>query len=282
MNWKFPPGRGSTLICEFLVTDMWTLGRIWIYPIKSLPGVEISESELLPAGNLRHDREFALVDDAGRFMNAKRTADIHRIQATWDLGRWLVSLRAGDTAELSTFHLDADRHALAMWFSDFFQTRISIEQQPAGGFPDDAEASGPTVISTETLQSVADWFPGLDIAEVRRRFRANLELKGGEPFSEDSLFGAAGTLIPIQFGEAQIYGSNPCQRCVVPTRDTTTGEIWPGFQREFATRREATLPAWANASRFNHFYRLSVNTVVKSSHIQTVRVGDVVRLVDAV
>lgn len=259
---------------------MWTLERIWIYPIKSLPGVEASETVILPAGNLQHDREFALVDEAGRFLNAKRTAEIHRIRATWDLPHWSVALST-DQGNAATFHLDADRDALAVWFSEFFRTRISIQQQPAGGFPDDTEASGPTIISPATLPAVADWFPGLGIDEVRRRFRANLEIRGNEPFSEDGLFGGPGILVPFQIGEARLFGSNPCQRCVVPTRDSMTGDVWPGFQKEFATRRQATVPAWANVSRFNHFYRLSVNTIVRTSQPQTIRVGDIVKLTDS-
>lgn len=257
---------------------MWTLERIWIYPIKSLPGVEVSESVLLPAGNLQHDRELALVDDAGKFLNAKRTADIHRIRAAWDLGTWSVTLSAADGTETTTFQLDADRSRMADWFSQFFNMRVSVVQQPAGGFPDDSQASGPTIVSRATLQSVAGWFPGLDVAEVRRRFRANLELDGSEPFAEDALFGEPETLVPFQIGSACLFGSNPCQRCVVPTRNSLTGEVWSGFQKEFATRREATLPQSVNAARFNHYYRLSVNTLIRNAEPQPIRVGDAVKL----
>lgn len=262
-----------------MAREMWTLKRIWIYPIKSLPGVEVSESVVTPQGNLQHDREFALVDETGRFMNAKRTADIHRIRARFDLTQWSVSLHSEDHGSPVAFDLDRDAVSMGDWFSDFFRTRLTVIRQSQGGFPDDTEASGPTVISTATLQSVADWFRGLDVPEVRRRFRANLELSGDDPFSEDALFAEAGALVPFRIGAARLFGSNPCQRCAVPTRDTATGEVWPGFQREFASRRQATLPGWANASRFNHFYRLSVNTVVRSAEPQAIQVGDVVGLV---
>lgn len=257
---------------------MWTLGRIWIYPIKSLPGVEVPESVILPAGNLQHDREFALVDDAGKFMNAKRTADIHRIQATWDLGSWSVTLRRPDDTRPVTFHLADDLQRLNEWFSDFFRSTLKIIRKAEGGFPDDTEASGPTIISSATLQAVARWFPGLDVGEVRRRFRANLELDGGEPFSEDQLYGGPGELVPIQIGDARLFGNNPCQRCAVPTRDSVTGDVWQGFQKEFAVRREASLAPTTNRARFDHFYRLAVNTVVRHPAAQTIRVGDNVRL----
>lgn len=258
---------------------MWILGRIWIYPIKSLPGVEVPESVIFPAGNLQHDREFALVDDAGRFMNAKRTADIHRIHATWDLGNWSVTFSRPDVESPATFQLDDLRH-LSDWFSDFFRASLTVVRKAEGGFPDDTEAAGPTIISSATLHSVASWFPGLSVDDVRRRFRANLELDGGEPFSEDQLFGGSGELVPIQIGDARLLGSNPCQRCVVPTRDAATGEVWPGFQKEFAVQREASLAPTTNRARFNHFYRLAVNTVVRQPQPQAIHVGDRLELAD--
>ena len=56
------------------------------------------------------------------------------------------------------------------------------------GFVDDRDASGPTLVGSASLASVADWF-NLETEETRRRLRTNLEIAGLEPFEEDSLFG---------------------------------------------------------------------------------------------
>ena len=61
------------------------------------------------------------------------------------------------------------------WLSDALRENVFMEERVEGGFPDDRDAAGPTVISTETLSEVARWF-GWDDAEARRRFRMNLEL----------------------------------------------------------------------------------------------------------
>jgi hypothetical protein len=72
-----------------------------------------------------------------------------------------------------------------------------------------------------------------------------------------------------------LAGVNPCQRCVVPTRDPNTGEKYPHFQRIFTQQRQATLPSWTTRSRFNHYYRLSVNTRIQSSQAgKVISIGD--------
>jgi len=218
----------------------WTLGQIWVYPIKSLPGVAVKQSEISPAGNLRHDREFALFDTDLRIVNAKRLAAFHQVRAVWDLDRWLVSLSTNSNPAPQWFHLDQDRQAIGEWLSQSLGISVHLMQQVVGGYPDDREASGPTVISTATLKAVAEWFPSLTVDEIRRRFRANLELEGGDAFSEDRLFAGPGEQVEFKIGTATLLGTNPCQRCVVPTRASTSGEALLLFQKRFGEQRRAT------------------------------------------
>ena len=67
-----------------------TLGRITIYPIKSLDGVDVESVAVLPNGALENDRRFALVDADGHYVNGKRTAAVHRIRAAYDLTQMTV------------------------------------------------------------------------------------------------------------------------------------------------------------------------------------------------
>jgi hypothetical protein len=46
-------------------------------------------------------------------------------------------------------------------------------------------------------------------------------------------------------------------------------------------RRAATLPDWAERTRFDHFYRLTVNTRAPRQAGRTVRIGDPVVLAPA-
>src|SRR5205085_3132039 len=119
----------------------------------------------------------------------------------------------------------------------------------------------------------------LTLDQVRLRFRANLEIGDVEPFWEDRLFGAAGAVQPFRIGPVLLGGTNPCQRCVVPSRDPATGEIWPEFARQFAQQRAALLPAWSRRDRFDHFYRLTVNTRLIAETTEHLRIGDAIKLV---
>jgi uncharacterized protein YcbX len=246
-----------------------------VFPVKSLDGVDVEAAELTRRGGFRHDRRFALVDEEGRYVNGKTEPRVHALRVAYDPTlsvAWFTDTRTGDGR---TFRLPADRAALAGWLGPILGRPVSLRSDDDGGFPDDELAPGPTIVSTATLSAVASWFPGLDVDSVRRRLRSNIEVDGVPPFWEDTLYGVAAADVPFRIGDAVFEGTNPCQRCVVPSRDPETGEPLPAFAKRVAERRAATLPAWAERSRFNHFYRLAVNT--RAAPQQTgrlVRVGD--------
>ena len=251
------------------------LARISLYPLKSLTPRFVSEATLLPSGALEHDREFALFDAEGKVLNGKRTPLVHGLRAEFDpkLGTLCLENRATGRARL--FHLPDDQQAVQEWLEAYFGQPVMLRQNTAGGFPDDKNSPGPTLISTATLEEVASWFPGMSVDSARVRFRANLEIGGVPPFWEDRLFGEPETVVPFQIGNVTVHGVNPCQRCVVPPRDPETGEAVPDFSAIFRTRREETLPDWACRTRFNHFYRLALNTRVPETEAgKNLHVGD--------
>jgi uncharacterized protein YcbX len=255
------------------------LDRILLYPIKSLDGVAVSEARVLQGGSLAHDREFAMVDERGDFVNGKRDQRVHLIRASFDGDFRTVTLRVQGKEGSQTFGLGGDA-GLEGWLSAFFGFRVRVAQDGVNGFPDDPSASGPTVVSGETLREVGAWFGGLNVEETQARFRPNLILGDAPAFWEDRLFGEPGASVGFEIGAVRFEGVNPCARCEVPTRDPRTGEMIRGFQKRFTERRAGTLPAWAAASRFDHFYRLSVNTRIPPSEAgKALKVGDEVRVI---
>jgi uncharacterized protein len=250
-----------------------TLAQIVIYPIKSLDGVVVDRAQISTGGALEFDRRWAILDEGGRVVNAKRTAKIQHLRARFEFinpvsdltPQVVIKLQAADDATSYPFDLTNELTELSRWLSHFFSFPVSIIENVTVGFPDDLNAYGPTIVSTATLETICEWFPDLDLAEVRRRFRTNLELSGVPAFWEDRLFGTPEEIINFQLGNVKFYGINPCQRCIVPTRNSLSGNVTPKFQQIFTQQRQQTLPPAVIAARFNHFYRLAINTQIPLS-----------------
>lgn len=289
------------------------LANIRLHPIKSLDPVYVKEARIGPNGGLALDRAWALYSADGRWVNAKRTAAIQLIRATYAADISSVTLSVpGDRRNIPamTFAFPSDAEHAAEWFSIYFEQAIQVRYTPEG-FPDDGLAPGPTIISTASLEAVCSWFPGMTLEEARRRFRATLEIDGNRSanandeansandhahardidrpedssdalpaFWEDQLFAEHDTtVIRFKIGDIAFEGSNPCARCPVPARESQTGVTNDGFQKHFVDMRRAQLPPWSPAERFDHFYRLSTNTRVPSTeHGKLLRLGNPLKL----
>jgi uncharacterized protein len=276
------------------------LANIRLHPIKALDPVSVNEARVGPNGGLELDRVWALYSADGRWVNAKRTTAIHLIRAAYPLDISSVTLTVpGDRRDIPamTFAFPGDAEGAAEWFSMYFEQAIQV-RYTREGFPDDGLAAGPTIVSTASLETVCEWFPGMTLDEARRRFRATLEIDAADsasarvesryastseklpPFWEDQLFADSETsVVRFHIGDVAFEGSNPCARCPVPARESQTGIDTVGFQKRFIELRRAQLPPWAPAERFDHFYRLATNTRVPSTDCgKLLRVADLVNL----
>ena len=312
------------------------LSGITIYPVKSLDGMSLLESTVVPCGALLHDRRWRLVDSEGRVVNAKKIARIHTVRARFEItnGDLNGACRAGPSGGLITLWLDSESGGVSdttrpgetfplipgsdgpcEWLSDALEKHVFLEERLEGGFPDDRDASGPTVISTETLNEVARWF-GWGDEEVRRRFRMNLELtddthqvSSGEssvsgvfqrPFWEDSLacpVRKKDLMVPVSEGENPVdylpvaepkvfvigeiifQAVGVCRRCVVPSRDTQNGKQTQLFRDVFEARRFRGLRDDVDVRDWQDYYRLGLNTsVLQSSPDDQIAIGQQLNL----
>ena len=258
------------------------LAGIRLHPIKALDPVSVNEARIGPGGGLALDRAWVLCTVDNRWVNGKRAPSIFLIRASFapDVSSVKLSV-TDDRRNIPTreFAFPQDHEVAAEWFSVYFEQQIVVRHSQ-NGFPDDSVANGPTIVSTASLQAVCDWFPGISLAEARRRFRTTLEIDGVPAFWEDQLFGPKDTYaVRFRVGEVHFEGSNPCERCSVPPRDSYTGADLIGFQKRFSELRREHFPAWATVEYFDHFYRLATNTrMAPSESGKTLRVGDAVVL----
>jgi len=260
---------------------MPSLSRITVYPIKSLDGVSLENCEVLPSGALKNDRRWIMLDEQGKCINGKRLSQVHKIRATFDLAAETIALTHANVCNSPALHLNNEREKIETWLSDALGLKVGLAEDTVGGFPDDTDRPGPTIVSTATLGQIAQWFPEMEPDEVRNRFRANLEIDSDDPFWEDRLVGISEEA-PVRFSinEVTFEGLGICQRCVVPSRHPQTGEVISGFAKRFSQLRSESLPTWAPRQRFDHFFRVAINTQRSDAgSIATLRIGDAVSIV---
>lgn len=254
------------------------LARITVYPVKSLNGVELKSATLLENGALAWDRRFALHDDAG-VVNGKREPLLHGISARFDLEAPEIALKVNGFPEWERFELRTDNAALNDWYGSYFGYPVQLAEYPHGGLPDDKDYPGPTLISRQSIVAVAAWFDGVSEASMRQRLRANLELEAHSAFAEDALLNPENSAFRFRLGKVGFTATHPCQRCVVPGRDPHSGTEIDGFAAIFRQRRQQSLAGHRAAHRFDHFYRLSLNTRVAAGQAgRQLNLGDMLEI----
>ncbi|MES3516475.1 MAG: MOSC N-terminal beta barrel domain-containing protein [Natronomonas sp.] len=258
-----------------------TLGEIIVYPVKSLdPHDTIERVTVESDGGLSYDRAFALFDADGSYINGKNDRRIHRIRSWFDPKSGRLTLRDDRESDPDpeAFDID-DTAAIESWFEERLGEPVEVRRDDTGGFPDDTLASGPTLISRATIETVAGWFDDIEPAEMKRRLRPNLVIEDVPAFWEDRLYRDRETAVAVRIGECTFLGSNPCQRCAVPLRDPQTGVETPGFRETFVEKRKTTLPEWVDRSWYDHYFRLMVNTFVPQETTgRSLAVGDSVEI----
>lgn len=243
--------------------------KIFIYPIKSLPGVSVSSLTISAAGRIEHDREFAIVDGSGRYVNAKRCPGVHAINLSAWTSPSTISMSCaalGADANSPRFDLgeQSDMAAASAWVlralvaaGSESVTRdgialIRASEHDGAGFADDPRLCGPTVVSASSLVAVARWY-GLTVEEVAQRFRPNVVVGGSPAWWEDSLLDERSSHgRAVRFGGVHLVGALPIHRCVVPTRSPVASckaAATPGFAATFQVARLAEMPHWSPHGR---------------------------------
>ena len=228
--------------------DSLLLQDLYIYPVKSLGGIRLTQSEIDPRG-LRHDRRWLLIDDKNRFMTQRQlpTMALLRLAPAYN-GFLLTHAERPDllplyipfeaTPERTLFVTiwsdivfawrgarEADewlsealgRSCKLVYMSDMARRDVEPEFNPAG-----------------QLVSFADGYPfllvgqsSLDELNTRLvepvpmdRFRPNLVISGGSAFEED-------TWAQFRLGGLPFRAVRACGRCVLTTVDQRTAQKNP-------------------------------------------------------
>ncbi len=220
------------------------LQDIYIYPIKSLGGIRLSEAQVEIRG-LACDRRWMLVDKKGMFMTQRK----HHQMALLQVELAESGLKVYHKQSPEQFHFipltpETDRFIPVTVWQDqilgqvvntsserWFSMMLGISCQLVY-MPDAVKRAVDEkyAVNRETV-SFADAMPYLIIGQSSlndlndrlteplpmNRFRPNLVFSGGKAFAEDGWD-------QVQIGECTFKVTKPCARCVLTTVDQETGK----------------------------------------------------------
>ncbi|HWP10508.1 MAG TPA: MOSC N-terminal beta barrel domain-containing protein [Ramlibacter sp.] len=267
------------------------IARLFVYPVKSCAGVELTEAVLTDTG-LDLDRAWMVVDADGEFVTQRELPRMALVRP--QLKHYEVVLRAPGMLAL---HLAIDGveqpvrvrlwddtveafdmgDVAAQWFSDFLGRKLRLVRFD----PDHRRLSSlQWTGGLEVPNQFNDGFPLLVIGEASlaelnaklqaaghgavgiERFRPNIVLAGLEPQDEDRL-----DLMRIA-GDGQevlVRPVKPCPRCPIPNVDPATAEVDPQVSD--------TLQSYRKNDRLQGAVTFGMNAIVLQGADQTLRVG---------
>jgi uncharacterized protein YcbX len=222
-----------------------TLSEIRLFPIKSLPGLSLSEADVKPYG-LVNDRCMMLVDENGVFISQRKNPELALIQLNYT--EQLVRLDSQQQGPMSISENNFTQQniktevwgdvcdalvaeqSINQWFSKYLKQTVSLvrynHQRP--------RKTDPAYSNADDTVSFADGFPLLVISEeslndlntkleqqglstvTMTNFRPNVVIKGAKAFEEDHWK-------RIRIGEVEFDCVKICSRCILTTVDPLTG-----------------------------------------------------------
>jgi uncharacterized protein len=257
---------------------------IFIYPIKSLGGIRVSEAVVEEKG-FQHDRRWMLVDQKGMFISQRDFPQLALLAVRVEVNE-LVVFHKKDQEKAVKIPVDLasgpelmvtvwDDQVLAktvdpgldQFFSDFlgFRVRLVVMPEKSRRKVDPRYAvNGESVSFADGMpyliigqESLNDLNSRLEDPVTMDRFRPNLVFTGGVPYIEDSLR-------KIKIGELDFQIVKPCARCVMTTVDQASG-----------IKGKEPLKTLASYRTFNNKVYFGQNVVALQSG--KIRVGDVIR-----
>ena len=219
------------------------LSEIWIYPVKSLGGIRLTESQVKEKG-LQYDRRWMIVDEKGKFLTQRVNSKMALLDVSFHTEGLVLSHRNDTENQVLVPFEPVSNQAIQVkvwkdvvtarticdqadqWLTEQLGKNVRIVEM----YEESRRLMDPDYADPGTLVSFADDFPFLLISQASlddlnsklvddvemKRFRPNFVVSGTEPFAED--FWKKIVINDISFTIAK-----PCERCVLTTIDPATG-----------------------------------------------------------
>lgn len=221
---------------------MLQISQLFVYPIKSLPGIALSEARVTDRG-LEHDRRWMLIDENNTFLSQRELPEMvfFDIRIGED-GLFVSSLKDHSTILIPYQPLKIETVQATVW-DDTCTGQLVSDEADAWfsdklGFPcrlvympdDSHRLVEEKYRIDQNVTSFSDGYPFLIIGQTSMddlnermgitlpitNFRPNIVFTGGEANVEDEM-------AHFKVGGVHFYGVKLCARCPVPTIDQATG-----------------------------------------------------------
>lgn len=234
------------------------LSEIWIYPVKSLAGIRLTEARVLEKG-LQYDRRWMIVDQFGRFLTQREFPAMALLEVVVQENALLISnkLKPEENIAVPFQPVSAEAisvtvwddevgavtvsHAVDAWLSEQLEMEVKMVVMPETS----ERKADPRYAKNNENVSFADGFPFLLISQaslddlnrrmeepiLMNRFRPNFVITGTKPFAEDQWKS-------IQIGALTFDIVKPCARCVLTTINPETAEKGKEPLKTLATYRK--------------------------------------------
>ncbi|WPR74203.1 MOSC domain-containing protein [Algoriphagus sp. NG3] len=238
------------------MSTILSIHSLYVYPIKSLAGVSLSQAKVEEQG-FELDRRWMLVDEEGRFLSQRTLPGMATIKV--EIGDHsldvFVSSRPEDRIRVP-LHAVGEEISVKVWDDEmlarlvdpqidaWFSQKLGVKARLVHMSSPKARKVDPRYAVNEESVSFADGMPYLIIGEESLndlnsrlefpvsmdRFRPNIVFSGGTPFQEDSFQ-------RIKIGEIDFQLVKPCARCVMITVDQQSGSKGKEPLKTLATYR---------------------------------------------
>lgn len=223
---------------------MYTISQLFIYPIKSLGGFQVTSAKLTDRG-LQYDRRFMLVDSSNNFLTQREHPVMSLLQTAIEGNELIIFHKSNATDKIklplqpapgATIKVKVwDDECMAQyvndgadeWLSKQLSMPCRLVYMPDAGkrLVDEQYAMN------KEITSFSDGYPLLIIGQASLddlnnrlaeplpmdRFRPNIVFIGGTPYDED-------TMNHVKVNGIDMFGVKLCARCTMTTINQSTAE----------------------------------------------------------
>lgn len=236
------------------------LDALSVYPIKSLPGLDLASASLASRG-LDLDRRFMVVSPDGHFLTQRELPEMARLRVKRARDEWVVTAPAlprklvipgvppsEPPLLVTVWESEVAAIPLGPDADDFFTEALGTPARLVF-MPESTHRRVDPTYAPDAEVGFADGFPllltsrasldalnsRLAIALPMSRFRPNLIIDGCPPFAEDRWR-------RIQIGEVVIELVKPCTRCAIISTSEETGARDPAPLKALGEFRRINSP----------------------------------------